>query len=359
MTKEFDWRQYILSPLQGMGRVVGLSLLLLTLASCGNDDSDITPAPTAVPLQVTIVFEPGELGDNSTNDLLLSEFTDFASSHKEKAATQFISLPTTAATLQAIKDWGASTYNATAYEHRLLVLTTPALASLLNAVQLQSTDRVLMLSTPLADAKKAGPAGRTHVMNVSLADGVNRFLDRVYAYYNQFHDIYDASEYHDGPFRIYHLDNVTYADSISEIVHKRFPSIADGEDGIFEVNIITADDPKNDKFNLAYLLASSLHELDGTLNGLTDDGIYQSAAIVSLGTANQAFDFYFFSHHTSMGNLIVGEPTNVDTRCDFISPHFPLKAWLDAWAAAPDGQPEEEWHGVWDGCAIFTPGKGL
>ena len=338
-------------PIRSVISVAILSqLLLLPLASCSNDDSPSdNEAPAAVPYQVTLVFEPGELGDNSTNDLLLGEFTDFASSHKDRVATQFISLPTTAATAQAVKDWCSSSYDSTPYEHRLLILSTPALASVLRS----------LLSTQLADAKKVGPAGRTHVMNISLADGVNRFLDRVYRYYSQFYDLFNPSEIHDGPFRIYHLNDVSYADSVSEAVHKRFPTLADGEEGIYEVNMNTADAPITDTHDAAYLLASSLFDADGNIDGFTDNGIWQSAAIVSLGTANQSFDYFFFSHRKSIGNLIVGEPTNVDSRCDFVSPHYPLKAWLESWTSAPDAQPEQVWHGSWDGCAIFTPGLGL
>lgn len=348
-------------PIRSVISVAILSqLLLLPLASCSNDDSPSdNEAPAAVPYQVTLVFEPGELGDNSTNDLLLGEFTDFASSHKDRVATQFISLPTTAATAQAVKDWCSSSYDSTPYEHRLLILSTPALASMLRSLQLRPTDHVLLLSTPLADAKKVGPAGHTHVMNISLADGVNRFLDRVYRYYCQFYDLFDPSEIHDGPFRIYHLNDVSYADSVSEAVHKRFPTMADGEEGIYEVNMNTADAPITDTHDAAYLLASSLFDADGNIDGFTDNGIWQSAAIVSLGTANQSFDYFFFSHRKSIGNLIVGEPTNVDSRCDFVSPHYPLKAWLESWTSAPDAQPEQVWHGSWDGCAIFTPGLGL
>ena len=337
---------------------VAIMSQLLFLAAC-NSDEEPTEHPAAVPFQVALVFEPGELGDNSTNNLLLGEFTDFASAHQGQVSTQFISMPTLSATSKAVSDWCASTYDAVPYEHRLLVLSTPALASTLSNVQLRPTDRLLMLSTPLADAQKAGPAGRTHVMNISLADGVNRFIDRVYRYYSQFYDLFDPSEIHDGPFRIYHLDDVTYADSISETVHKRFPALADGEEGIFEVNMITADAPINDTHDAAYLLASGLNDADGTIDGFTDDGLWQSAAIASLGTANQSFDYFFFTHRKSIGNLLVGEPTNVDSQCDFVSPRFPLKAWLDAWVTAPDGRPEQEWHGAWDGCAVFTPGLGL
>lgn len=344
-------------------------LVFSVVISCSNDndepDSSTSPGDELVnkaPLEVAVVFEPGHLGDKGTNDLLQKQLADFATSQKGNAVTQFISMPTLSATTQAVRDWVAGTYDKATRQHRLLVLTSPALGSMLSTgLSLRETDRVLMLSTPLADAKKAGPAGRTHVMNVSLADGVNRFIDRVFKYYEQFYDMFEPEEIHDGPYRVYHLDAINYADSIVETMHKRFPQLSNSEDGIWSVAVNTPGDAQNsDAQELAYLTASLIAEADGTLDGFTEEGIWQSANIVSLGVANQAFDYFFFSHRKSVSsNLLVGELTNVDTRCDYISPRFPLKAWLDAWAANPDGQPEEQWHGAWDGCAVFTPGEGL
>lgn len=353
--------------------LIFLLLIAVSLvSSCSSDDEsdNLTDGASSsvAPLQVTIVFEPGQLGDKGTNDLLQREFFNFADAHKDSAATTFVSLPTYKATIQAVRDWAAGTYEVNgqwsmpngqkaAHRHRLLVLTSPALGQVLTGLTLRETDRVLMLSTPLAEAKKIGPAGRTHVMNISLAAGVNRFLDRVYRYFGQFYDMVDAAKIHDGPFRIYHLDDVLYADSISEAIHKRFPSLPDNEDGILATSIVKPDDAeKDEQQDIAYMLAALLHSADGDTEGLTADDLWQSAAVVSLGIANQSYDYYFFTHRTNVNSLLVGERTNVDSRCDYVSPRFPLQAWLTAWAADPENRPEEEWHGDWDGCAVFTPG---
>jgi hypothetical protein len=329
----------------------------LFFIACSKDDSDsdnTSETMITVPLQVTIVFEPGELGDRGTNDRLLGELADFAATHKDKATTQFISMPTDAATTKAVRDWAAATYDATTHEHRLLVLTSPSQVSLLSGLQMRETDRVLMLCTPLADAKKSGPTGRTHVLNVSLADGVNRFIDRWYFWFNQYRELFDPEDIHDGPFRILHKNSVNYADSIVEAVQKRFPSLRTGdEDGIWTSNLNVVD---GDLQQFTYAIAGMLDNY-AEYEGFTDNALIQSLTIASFGIGNQSFDYYFFTHGSER-NLLVGERTNVDSNCDYVAPRYPLKAWLDAWAANPDAQPEEEWHGAWDGCAVFLPAKG-
>ena len=332
-----------------------MTAILFTACSKDDDDSDSnTEITISVPLQVAIVFEPGELGDRGTNDRLLGDLTDFAAAHKDKASTQFISMPTDAATTQAVRDWAAATYDAATYEHRLLVLTSPTQTALLNGLQLRETDRVLMLCTPLADAQKAGPSGRTHVLNVSLADGVNRFIDRWYFWFGQYRDLFDPEDIYDGPFRIFHKTDVNYADSIAEAQQKRFPSLKmNDQEGIWIANLDAVDE---DPQQFAYVLAGML-DMAENVEGFTDDALIQSLTIASLGIANQSFDYYFFTHG-SQRNLLVGERSNADSNCDYIAPRYPLKAWLEAWAANPEGQPEEEWHGAWDGCAVFLPAKG-
>ena len=341
-----------------------LALIAATLiTACNNDDDDDSgkspETSSSAALQVAVVFEPGELGDRSTNDWLQGELADFAKAHNEQVATQFISMPTDAATTQALRTWvtaalGGSAAETAAESHRLLVLTSPAQASLLSGVELRQTDRVLMLCTPLADARKVGPAGRTHVLNVSLADGVNRFIDRWYFWFRQYRELFEPQDIHDGPFRIFHKTAVNYADSIVEAVQKRFPALRTGdEEGIWMSSLSVIDD---DPQQFAYALAGLLDMLVEA-EGFTDDALIQSLTIASLGIANQSFDYYYFTH-TSGRNLLVGERANADSNCDYVAPRYPLKAWLDAWAANPDGQPEEEWHGAWDGCALFLPAKG-
>ena len=149
--------------------------MLLVFGSCNKDDdaSDVPQEARGVPMRVTIVFEPGQLGAMSTNDFLQLDVQQFGSDHKDSVSASFICTRTFELTAMAIKEWAADDLQKSpGTDHRLLILTSPELLRCLKGVTLRDDDQVLVLKTHLADAKAAGPEGRTHVLNVSFSDAV-------------------------------------------------------------------------------------------------------------------------------------------------------------------------------------------
>lgn len=344
-----------------MKKICMLCMLCLPfIAACNDDDEPVIPETTTTvePLEVTLVFEPGQLGDRSMNDQLLSDLYAFGAANKDTVATSFISYSSFAETQQALRLWAASAHGAPQRNGRLLVLAAPSLASLLTNVTLQETDHLLLLRTPLADAKAVGPAGRTHVMNVSLKSVIHTFIDREMAYYATLHDEYDPEEIYEGPFRIIRNNaKVTYADSIVEAFRERFPDQPlsdDPDEGIWQSGIT---DGTTDNAGYAQELAYSLAVLfDEAESDDDDDELHQHIGVVDLGMGNVGFEYYYFTHpESSTRTLLVGNVLNVDSRLDYAIVNIPLKEWLQGWLSHPEEQPEEEWHGAWDRCTRFSP----
>ena len=334
-------------------------LILPFIASCNDDDEQISPSSTTAvePLEVALVLEPGQLGDCSMNDQLLADLFAFGSYHKDSVATTFISYSSFAETRQSLKLWVSSANGSPQRNNRLLVLAAPSLASLLADVKLQETDHVLLLRTPLSDAKSMGPEGRTHVMNVSLRTVIHTFIDREMDYYSTLHDDYDADEIYEGPFRIIRNNaKVTYADSIVEAFQERFPDQPlsdDPDEGIWQSGIT---DGTNDKPGYVQELAYSLAILFDETENDDDDELHQRIGVVDLGMGNMGFEYYYLTHpESSTRTLLVGNVLNVDSRLNYAVVNIPLKGWLERWFSNPDEQPEEEWHGAWDRCTQFSP----
>lgn len=347
-----------------MVRIIKICMLCILclpfIASCRDDEEKVSPdaTTTAEPFEVVLVFEPGQLGDRSMNDQLLADLHAFGAAHIDTVATTFISYSSYAETHQALRLWAASAHGSPQRKERLLVLAAPSLASLLTDVELQETDRLLLLRTPLSEAKTVGPEGRTHVMNVSLKGVIRSFIDREMANYATLYDEYEPEDIYEGPFRIIRNNSsVTYADSIVETFQERFPDQPlsdDPDEGIWQSGLT---DGSEDMQGYAQELAYSLAVLfDETENDEDEDELHQHISVVDLGMGNVGFEYYYFTHpESSTRTLLVGNVQNVDSKLDYAIVSIPLKEWLEAWMTNPEGQPEEEWHGAWDGCTWFSP----
>lgn len=341
----------------GIRKLCLFTLLCLPfLVSCREDEKG--GAEATGPVEVVLVFEPGQLGDRSMNDRLLTDLTAFGEAHADSVVTTFVSYSSYAETHETLRLWASLGGEGQPLKRRLLVLAAPSLAPLVADVGLQETDRLLLLRTPLADAKAVGPEGRTHVMNVSMRSVIRAFIDREMARYATFYDAYEPDGIYEGPFRIIrNHTGVTYADSIVETFRECFPDQPlsdDPDEGIWQSGITDGTDG-----NLSYVqeLAYSLAILfDDEESDDDDDELHQHISVVDLGVGNLGFEYYYFTHpESSTRTLLVGDVLNVDSRLDYATVSLPLKGWLEAWMADPDGRPEEEWHGAWDGCTRLSP----
>ena len=330
-----------------------LLLALVFLAACNtDDDSPSTPqAPEAKqtpPLEVTIVFEPGHLGAMCTNDFLLTDVQELADAHKDSLTSSFICMTTFKETQQAVKDWAASAYGADKREHRLLILTDPVLMKVLNGLQLQETDHVLLLKTWLEEAKQVGPAGRTHVLNISYANAVRKAVERRNAIYmKEYADKMDSfRKIEGGPYRVYRLnDEIHYADSIVETLRKIVP-----EDTWYyniEESALILEDEYEDLYGISEEVYMDAHFI--WLNPLTEEGeLCMPVHFIDYGVFNRSYEWYWITHRESPWKpqcVLIGEAGNNEELLDYIVPKYNLKSWISRWMARPDTMPEEEWSG--------------
>jgi len=333
--------------------------VMLMLTACNKDDDtpDKPQEAKGVPTLVTIVFEPGQLGAMCTNDNLQLDVLTFANEHKESVAGSFICLRTFERTREAIKEWAEAGKDAPGSEHRLLILASPELLRCMKGVTLRETDHVLMLRTWLDDAKAVGPAGRTHVLNLSYAQAVRQAVERYKVKYLEDYadtlDYFAKKEY--GPYRIYRtFCSVHVADSINETLHALFPEKKIGYffdntnelTGLFDIQNwgLGEIDEQEDQCNwseMVYIMSYTT-----IWNPLCEEVFCQPIQFVDYGVFNRTYEWYWITHGYNGEQpqcVIIGEPGNVDKQLDYIVPNYNLSSWLSRWLANPDNMPEEEW----------------
>lgn len=341
-----------------------LLMLPLAFASCSKDD-DTSGTPQqekGLPMRVTIVFEPGQLGAMITNDYLQLDVREFGNDHKDSVATSFVCMRTFELTAMAVKEWAADDLQKSpGTEHRLLILTSPELLRCLEGVVLRETDHVLLLKTHLADAKAIGPDGRTHVLNVSYSDAVRQVVQRRKEYFEEaFADSVKEKnivQKEFGPYMIVReFTTILVADSLNETLQEMFPEKKIGYAnqgnlytlGEFDIeNWCLADvDEKEDMSNLseqAFVLAYTTW-----MNPITQDNVFcQPMQFIDLGVFNRSFEWYWITSRYDYDiwpqSVIIGEPGNTEEKLDYIIPKYHLKSWLERWLTTPDDMPEEEW----------------
>ena len=334
------------------------AMLMLTACNKDDDTPDKPQEAQGVPMLVTIVFEPGQLGAMCTNDYLQLDVHTFANEHPDSVVGSFICLRTFERTRVAIREWAEAGKDAPGSEHRLLILTSPELLRCMKNVTLRETDHVLMLKTWLDDAKAVGPAGRTHVLNVSYAKAVRQAVERFKVNYQEDYadtlDYFAKKEY--GPYKIYRtFCSVHVADSIVETLHELFPEKKIGypfdntneNTGLFDIENwgLGEIDEQQDQSNwseMVFIMAYS------TIVDPLSEGVFsQPIQFVDYGVFNRTYEWYWITHDGYGGEMpqcvIIGEPGNIEEKLDYIVPKYNLKSWLNRWLANPDNMPEEEW----------------
>jgi len=343
-----------------MKKTLLLSLLVL-LAACSKDDDspDVQPSEksqTTAPMQVAIVFAPGQLGAMCTNDNLLTDVEEMANTHKDLLASTFICMKSYEETRQAVKDWAAMAYGADSRQHRLLILTDPVLMKVMEGVQWQESDHVLLLKTWLDEAKKVGPAGRTHVLNISFAKAVKQAVEhRRNSYMTEYADRMGSfNKIEDGPYNVYRLnEDVHYADSIIETLREMVPESTwfynIGESALIE------EGEYEDLYGISeevYIHAYAIW----TEPLFEEDELCMPVQFIDYGVFNRSYEWYWTSHPDSPWKpqcFLIGEHGNSREQLDYITPKYDLKSWITRWMAHPDDMPEEEWSGsavldVWE-----------
>lgn len=335
----------------------------MTLASC-SDDNDPQPDPTpdtqhpspseASRLQVTVVFAPGQLGDNGYCDRVITAAYQLKDSvgSGEALDVEFIAKSSLGATYEEMQAWAKDTINpiySYSYTRRLLVLTECYMIPWLSHVKdfMRSTDEVLVLKASNDDILPANEqlqlGRRLHAMSISLAESTHDFVD-----YLKSHEA-KSSRY--ALFRLFNDTIIHYRDSIYETLREKGVP----KDSI--IHICVTDTPEE--------LYGSLEEMKASL---TDVAYQKSQAlpkdyysredypncIIDLGSANSGFKSLLLSllSDNYQNNIVLVDTEIPDwSFSDFLCLYdMALSHWCTRWMRQPPvTMPVIEWHGSWDG----------
>ena len=331
------------------------------LASCSDSkDGNDTPLEPAIShtLQVTMVFEPQELGDNGYADRVMAGLERLRKAdledNVENVNIQFISTYDDETTLELLVNWMHeyhSPFSNQVFDRRLLILTEEYMTTWLDSISshLQSTDEVLVLKTVSDNidywAKKTGLGPRLHGLNITAASSVKKFLNMMIA------KGYTSSPEWRLSYLLRKQDHREYHDSIYETINDMFPELECNNYFVFtddSTKSLLVNDSKNNINEDIYLYVGLVHQLLEYVNlyGFT---------ISDLGIYNSAYDYYLMGtvYEESKSHLQV---LMLDTEQNFI-PRFCINRLFDKaiyewvnkwWSLASGSMPSMTTHGGWD-----------
>ena len=322
---------------------------LLCLISCSDDDDNNGTTETAIHCdkQVTIVFDPGQLGDRGYADDILRGIQEYANGKgKEKVDLQFIALDDKEATVEQLAMWAKDRsnpfYPETDYKRRLLILTEPTQISWIYEKEIDEDDEILFLDSPQSwidgiDAE--GQEDHLHIINISAAASAEKFC----RLYDQLREISNDTTMEDIITLRWH-DWVVYQDSIDEAIVQHYGSSFLTNDLYLESMIeeLYDEDSHNKLITTSYQLA-----------GIFCNYAAPVAILSDLGTGNLGFDYYLNTHNnqTALTLLVDAEASDIANRF-VIRRHFGRATadFIDRWTKSEVGaMPYIEWHGAWDG----------
>ena len=206
------------------GKLRGLLMLLMTIVvvAC-NKDAD-KPQPVSeqgAPIQITVMFAPGQLGDKGYADRVMEGVNSLDELDNlyggDSLEVRFISPYSLDAAKDDIQQWASSSahsFSSGNYERRLLVLTEPFMAGLLTLIKdkLQPTDEILMLKMGEADIQQMSEhfalGNRVHGLNISASASARKYCQYIRRWVEQYniqgliqipvYRLYDNAEY---PYR--------------------------------------------------------------------------------------------------------------------------------------------------------------
>lgn len=167
------------------GACMWVTLVTCMWAFCGCTEEDTSPMDDKADLpsshQVTIIFNPGQIGDQGYADCILGSLSQLG----EDTDAGFLSYNTLQETTESIQKWFINRQNPFLggnYQHRLLILTDANQAKWLKGVSCDDNDEILMLNTPQAMVDSLAEAGwdnHVHALNISVANEMKRYCQFV------------------------------------------------------------------------------------------------------------------------------------------------------------------------------------
>lgn len=339
-------------------------LALVWFSACSKDDDEPQPSPEPVPefkgapMNVMVVFAPGQLGDGGYADKVFSGIQMIEAFYEryltDTIDVNFISTYSRETTRETLWSWVKKTNNPfydNDYQRRLIVLTEPFMLEWLVEIKdtLRTTDDVLMLKTSeaLIDeyAEKTGLGDRLHGVNISAAASIKKFC--TYA------DSTVSWMYQDTGreisrevlpmFRLYGDDEVDYQDSIYIALREAW-----GDETMFEVTQISSDMGEGiyaedgiPATTVAYTMADNM--------SIYADNYGYYFTIVDIGSAISGWNYYLFGEEHSQYISVHLDGTD-NTLCTYYINRmfdYALMMWVIEWIKKHP-IPKMIWHGAWD-----------
>ena len=323
-----------------------MTLFAVLFAACHKDD-DETPTPGEQPAQssdnvveIMAVFVPCQLGDMGYADAVMEGLNVIKSIYKmgeDSTNVRFLSPWDEEDMKESVKAWAQDTVShilSQTYARRLLVLTDPILASVLDTIKndLRECDDVLILKTSEADidsiALKHNLGDRIHGLNISAAYSIRRycqFMGSVVKVQKQLYDR-DVSTDKITIVRLYDQDAVNYRDSIEETIREVFGDKVEIENNYSHYDLSTEWFSSNVKLAYVYSeVLQSMYEMGES-----------PFVIFDLGAANAGVDYWLlgrdFDGSTFYPLIIDGNESYLAGR-SHVRRQFgdALASWMGAW----------------------------
>lgn len=333
-----------------------------TLAGCSDDDEPTpdtqhptpdTQHPTpkqGAPIQITVMFAPGQLGDRGYADNVMEGVNELDKwddkLEKDTLDVRFISPFNVEDARSSLRKWVETTVNPfyqNEYERRLLVLTEPFLVVLLTDIKdlLRPTDEVLLLKLNEDDiaqiAKQFSLGNRVHGLNISASYPTRKFCALMYKYMETASD--PRTNYLNIPiFRLYEKTQYPYRDEIAETVE-------------MEMGDATQLTP----IALSSMKGAGVYSQDSTLTiveaAFEAANVTQNSAeltgcpfvIVDLGAGNTGWDYWLLGMrytHLTLWTLMLDAKNAFGLRRFYINRKFgkALMYWVVEWAFKSVGE---------------------
>ncbi len=322
---------------------------VLTLASCSKeDDGTGDDAVQTAPLQVTVVFEPGQLGDQGYSDRILRGLQKLQSKNDSTGQidTKFLYQENTEKTKSALLQWVQQRNNPfttnTTYDRRLLVLTKATQLEWIKNATINENDEVLLLNADKSIISTSSLGNRIHVLNISAAASITRYF-KLIDESEQDSCEQDSSYQISNKIGLLRQTNTPYdADSLSQAIQEYYGNKKTWDKFYFD----EFRDPSKTLIAVGYLWASFI--LDPTTIGFT-------FAVIDTGVANVGFDSYLLHSDDVDDRYIYLDSESTAYPRYTICRKFDeaMLNWINRWKDGTVGSmPQEEWHGKWDGYVI-------
>ncbi len=216
-----------------------LLLPLLLFLGCKKVDQPQPEPVKGAPIQIMVVFAPGQLGDKGYADNVMEGVNSLERFDQvmgtDSLDVAFISPFNVDDAKGSLQEWAAAPANPFSggdYERRLLVLTEPFMVGLLTFVKdkLRPTDEILLLKLEEEDiaqvATQFSLGNRVHGLNISAEEPVRRFCRYIRWMEELFPD--SSPGYYNIPvYRLYDNAEYPYRDGMAEAFQDEMGSAAD------------------------------------------------------------------------------------------------------------------------------------